>query len=167
MSSIVILPASIRINACLREILASGSSASRSTSGNDPVSGSHLPTRLLPSSSGNSWPLRPPRTTDTFALNGAPAAAAVGADGALSGAASGLISPVGASDLGASAVGVSPSGFASAAAAGISAGTLLTEVGAIPAESPPALISPAGLDSAAGAAAAVPAAASFAPHPSQ
>src|ERR1035437_1607242 len=166
MSSIVILPASIRINACLREILASGSSASRSTSGNDPVSGSHLPTRLLPSSSGNSWPLRPPRTTDSFALNGAPAAAAVGADGALSGAASGLISAVDASDLGASAVGVSPSGFASAAAAGISAGTLLTEVGAIPAESPPALTSPAGLDSAAGAGAAAPTV-SFAPHPSQ
>src|ERR1017187_6260443 len=97
------------------------------------------------------------------------ASAAVGTEGALSGAASGLISPVGASDLGISALGVSPSGFASAAAAGVSAGALPAEVGAIPAEAPPALTSLAGLDSAAGAAAAVPAAAaaSFAPHPSQ
>src|SRR5208283_5067230 len=129
MSSIVILPPSIRINACLREILASGSSASRSTSGNDPVSGSHLPTRLLPSSSGNSWPLRPPRTTDSLALNGAPAAAAVGADGALSGAASGLISPVGASDLGTSG-------------AELPVGVSLVDVGAEPASGgPSALIS--------------------------
>src|SRR5208282_6255376 len=162
MSSIVILPASIRINACLREILASGSSASRSTSGNDLVSGSHLPTRLLPSSSGNSWPLRPPRTTDSFALNGAPAAAAVG--GALAGAASGLISPVGASDLdtsaaGASAAGASALAVSAAAAAGAGFASVLSAADGAGAASGAA-------PGAAAGAAELPAAASFAPHPS-
>src|SRR5208283_2782623 len=163
MSSIVIVPASIRINACLREILASGSSASRSTSGNEPVSGSHRPIRLLPSSSGNSWPLRPPRTTDSFALNGAPAAAAV--DGALSGAAAGLISPVGASDLGISAAGASAAGASALAVSAVAAGAAFASV--LSAVDAAGAASGYAAGAAAGAAELPAPAASFAPHPSQ
>src|SRR5579875_720877 len=78
-----------------------------STSGKEPVSGSQRPIRLLPASSGNSCPTRPPRVIFNLALKVGAAPGAVG--GALGGG--GRNSPVGSSAEGAGA------GAASAATA--------------------------------------------------